>query len=204
IAGSTARAQTINSPIPSTITFLSGASGVVFALENTNAGAVILTDVSIYRDGAYGNASYTLWYSASSLSGSSTVNTPTWTQIASNTPAVISTSGVYPVFTGLTFNIPASTTYRFCVVSSNAVHYGSAAPGNSSSAGGVNMYVGDYQLSSANVGYSGSGANPSLGNSPRWFYGDVSIIPAAPCTAPPTAGTATASNTTPCSGASVD
>src|SRR5690606_6726904 len=94
IAGSTARAQTINSPIPSTITFLSGASGVVFALENTNAGAVILTDVSIYRDGAYGNASYTLWYSASSLSGSSTVNTPTWTQIASNTPAVISTSGV--------------------------------------------------------------------------------------------------------------
>src|SRR5690606_10405238 len=37
-----------------------------------------------------------------------------------------------------------------------------------------------------------------------WFYGDVSIIPAAPCTAPPTAGTATASNTTPCSGASVD
>src|SRR5690606_20255692 len=103
------QAQVVNSPVPSTVTFLSGASGVTFVLENTNAGALILTDVDMYRDGAYGTANYTLWYSATSISGASTVNTPDWTLIASSTPATISTSGVYNIFTGLTFNIPAST-----------------------------------------------------------------------------------------------
>jgi hypothetical protein len=204
VLGKTVSAQTVVSPVPTTTTFLSGASGITFNLENTNAGPIIVTGVDMYMDVASSGATYTLWYTTSALSGTSTVNTPTWTQIATNTPAAISASGVYPIFTGLTFNMPGTTTYRFCVVSSNRVDYGSAAPGNTATAGGVSLRVGDFQIAAANVGYAGSGANPSLANTPRWFYGSVTFMPAAPCVAPPTPGNPVASSTNVCSGGNLD
>src|SRR5690606_307401 len=54
---------------------------------------------------------------------------------------------------------------------------------NTYSAGGVNLYIGNYQINSMNVGYGGP-------NNPRYLCGSITYIPAIPCSGTPTAGTA--------------
>lgn len=182
-AGKQLYAQTtISTTAPSSFTFLSGSCGVTFVLDNTNSYAVTLTEVKMWRNTASTSATYTLWYSATSLSGSGTVQPSAWSQIAQVSPSNVSTSAVYSIFNGLSFTIPANTKYRFCVQSSNRVDYSTSNTSNIFSSGGINLLIGNYQISGSNVGYAGSGTNVSLANNPRFFHGSVTFAPA--CNAP--------------------
>jgi len=177
---------------------VTGSAAVTFVVENTNASAILLTQVDIFCGSTVTSGTVpTLWYSATSLSGAPTIATPTWTSIATGSPIVFSTSGYYPALTGLSFIIPAATQYRFAVQMSAGVSYsGTAGPPspNTFSAGGVNLKVYDAQISAANIGYAGS--FPSPANNPRAFTGRIVFTAATPCTGTPAPGN-TLSNANP-------
>ncbi len=190
-----AQGQTINTTVGSTN--YTGSNGVgsnyaiTFAIENNSGGGILLTGVSNwYTTGE--NGAVQLWYSATSLSGTyGTLAGPTWTQVGTGTETCTAT-GVTPiVFTpALSFLIPNGTTYRFALNSASYCHYSGASPVPSPSSfttAGVTLHCGDYQIASMNVGYGYT-------NTPRWFTGSVTFVPAGPCTAPPTPGTATSSS----------
>src|SRR5690606_19711074 len=101
-----AQSTTITTPLPTAAASLSGANATItFAIQNTNAYAMTLTDVEFYRDGATSGWTYTLWYSTTNLSGPpGNVNTPNWTSIASTVASTVSTLAIHPLFTGLSFN----------------------------------------------------------------------------------------------------
>ncbi len=184
---------------------VSGSSAITFVVENTNSSPWLLTDVDVHFLTASNGAAVNLWYSATSLSGAPTIATPAWTKI---TPASVTLSvpadGIVPVFTGLNFSIPANTTYRFAVESSLNIRYsgsGAITP-NTFTNSGIILKCGDFQIASANVGYGGN--LPSPANNPRYFTGAIKLVPAGPCTNPPTAGTAVASSSLVCVGANVN
>lgn len=179
-----------------------GASTITFVVENNTGGAIFLTDVEHYFQTASNNATITLWYSATSLSGNPTIATPAWTAITSNTLSVPA-NGVVPCFTGMTFQIPNATQYRFAIQSTNSIRYSGATPVPSPSTftnAGVTLKVGDAQVAGGNVGVGGS--FPNAANNPRWFTGLIKFAPAfIPCANPLVPGTATASATAVCIGA---
>src|SRR5688572_8637285 len=176
-------------------------TAVTFVIENTNAFPVLLTNVGSWINSGDAPGTYQLWYSATSLSGLPAIASPTWTQIAQVTafppPA---TSGITNIFTGLSFTIPAGTQYRFAVwYVTTASHYSGTGVGTVSpstfTGGGVNLKVGDVQISGQYVGYGGA-------NNPRWFTGTVTFQPASPCTNPPVPGTVTSTQNPVCLGES--
>ncbi|MCX7742963.1 MAG: GEVED domain-containing protein [Flavobacteriales bacterium] len=171
-----------------------GSSAITFVVENTNAFPVLLTNVEVYWQTANSGTVPSLWYSSTSLSGPPTITAPNWTLITTAPALTIPANGYYNTFTGLSFLIPAGTIYRFAVQSTNGIRYSGASPVPSPSTfsgGGVNLHVYNYQISGLNVGYGG--AFPSPPNNPRAFTGSITIQPALPCVAPPTAGNAVAS-----------
>lgn len=170
-----------------------GNSAITFAIENTNPYPVVLDSIYTYFQTASNNATVTLWYSATSLSGATGgITTPNWTVITTGTISVPA-NGYVPTFGNIAFTIPASTTYRFAVQSSASIRYsGAAGPPspNSFSGAGVNLLSGAAQIAAANVGYGG--AFPTPGNQPRWFTGAIVFTPqSSACVAPPTGGTTT-------------
>ncbi|RYD56624.1 MAG: T9SS type A sorting domain-containing protein [Sphingobacteriales bacterium] len=196
---SEAGAQTITTT-GTTNSSLSGTASISFVVENTNTNAVLLTDLSSLRTTASNGVTYTLWYSATSLSGTSTVATPAWTQIATIAPANVTASAISPIFSGLSFVIPAGTSYRFALMSTGTINYTTGGT-NSTASGGINVFTGNHTIGGSNVGYSGSGG--SLGTTPRYFVGTLVFTPLTPCVAPPTAGNSVASLGTICLGSQV-
>lgn len=158
------------------LTYLTGDAVVTFAIANANAVPVTLTKLDVYASATSspGSTTGTLWYSATSLSGAPTVATPTWTVVAAGSPVAISADGFYTFLSGLSFTIPANTTYRFAFQSSNGVIYGNSttAP-NSFTADGLTLLAGNSQISAANIGYTG--AFPTGTITPRYFYGTAYV-----------------------------
>src|SRR6185503_643935 len=109
---------TINTTVGSTgYTATNGVTGnsmITFVIENNSGGAILLTQVGNYFQTASNNATVTLWYTSSSLSGTPNVVTPTWTSITSNTISVPA-DGIVNCFTALSFTIPNATQYRFAL-----------------------------------------------------------------------------------------
>ncbi|HRH37256.1 MAG TPA: hypothetical protein PK760_02855, partial [Flavobacteriales bacterium] len=190
---------------------VTGSAAVTFAVQNTNAFAVTLTDVSVVLN-SLSVASGTvcnLWVTSTCLSGVTTtaagcvaggISAPTWTNIA--TSAAIPVTGgatLYDVFPGLNYNIPASTTLRFAVQSSGGITYsGAAGPPspNTFTGGGVTLMSGGATIGGLNVGYGG--AFPGPANSPRWFTGSITFAPSTPCSGTPNPGNTTASVSAAC------
>lgn len=177
----------------------SGTGGfITFVVENTSATPIYLTDVGNWTSSVDNGVTYTLWYSASSLSGSpGTLATPTWTVAGTNTVSGIAGTAlaVNTVISGMTFTIPAGTTYRFALATTGTNRYsgtgvGTASP-NNFSANGVTLYAGDHQIAGAYIGYGAT-------NNPRFFTGSITFVPAGPCVNPPTAGAAVASSSLVC------
>lgn len=197
---------TIATPYTGPFTFFaSPANAASFVIENTNAGAVILTGVSQYCETSENNSVWELYYSATSLSG---VGTPVpggnWTLIATSGPTPVTSTGVVPVFTGLSFPIPGGTQYRFVMRNTgpgNAAYASDAATPsvNLISSGGINLKTGTNQIAGQNVGYSGNGT--TLGTSPRYWHGAVTFVPSGPCTDPPIAGIVNTTANPACKGA---
>jgi len=189
-----------------------GQNGITFVIQNTNGFPAVLTEVGNYFTGT-GTTNAELWYSATSLSGlPGAVNALNgWTQI-SNASVVINngspfnaTVGTYnSLFTGLTFVIPANTTYRFFLGSSVTMEYTGttnptgAIPVNFTNTG-VNLQIGEHLIGGNFVGYGGGVAGPTF--NPRAFTGGVTLnLLSTPCAGTPTAGTSVAVPTNPCPG----
>lgn len=178
-------------------------SAVTFTVENANTVDYLLTDIGIFWQTVNSNTNVELWRSDSSISGPATISAPLWTSIATAGPIAVATNDYYPTFTGLAVIIPANSVVRFAIQSSTGIRYSGAAGPPTPSAftsAGISLYSGDHSISGAVVGYGGSFPTPT--NTPRWFTGSVTLIPAVPCTSPPTAGTVSASDTLLCPGAS--
>jgi hypothetical protein len=179
-----------------------GNSSVTFVIENTNGYGIILDSIQAFKGVTYplANAKFYLWYSATKLSDTSTINVANgWVLIDSTNPLTL-VAGYNTIFSTLGFVIPAATQYRFALRSTAGSSFSGTAtvfPTPSIlSDGGVNLHLGDDQIAGANVGYAGVFPKPLT--NPRWFTGAISFRPNLPCTTPPTAGKTTASSTTLC------
>ena len=186
---------TINTNLAGTTQTGSAGNGITFGIENTNAGAQLLTDVAYYVQTVHSNTVFELWMSNTSLSGPQPTAYPAagWTLIATTTMGTITGTGsIQPVFTGLTHIIPGNTTQRFSLVNTNtAPRYAGAGTPNVFSAGGVNLLLGNHQIAGQDVGYAATITN-------RRWAGSITFMPADPCTGQVSAGTATASITDAC------
>jgi hypothetical protein len=181
--------------------------GITFVIQNTNPYPAILNSLT-YWNSVAATKDFTLWYSSSSISGAPTFP-PTvaagWNTVATVTGVAMAASVQSPIFTGLTFVIPANTTYRFFLISANVQYTGVTAPPNPSGVSpttftntGVNFLVAEAQIAGQNVGWGG-------GNfSPRAFLGSATLtLLSTPCSGQPTAGVASASPTNPCPGTNI-
>src|SRR5690554_778917 len=110
---------TISTNLAGTTSTGSGGNAITFAIENTTGGAQLLTDVGYYlQSGTHSNHVFELWVSSTSLSGQPPLTYPAagWTMVATVTTGTITTTGIQPLFTGLTHIIPGNTTQRFAMV----------------------------------------------------------------------------------------
>ncbi len=182
-----------------------GQNGITFVIQNTNPYPAVLNSVSNFF-GTFGSgiANFTLWYSATSLSGAPGVITaPTWSPVASvtgvNCPAGTQTT-VFPL---LAFSIPAGTTYRFFLesptITLDYVNSGATVTPNVFTNNGVSLIVGDATIAGLGVGFGGPASGPTF--NPRSFIGSVSLtLLSSPCVGTPTAGIASALPANPCPG----
>lgn len=147
---------------------------ITFAVENNSGGPIRLTDVGNWTATSHNGQTSTLYYSATSLSG--TVGTfPSitgWTAIDVNTVSGITATTVNPVNVNMNFIIPDATIYRFAILTTGTNYYsGTSATPNNFTVGGVSLYTGNYQISGQNVGYAAT-------ISPRYFTGSITFEPA--------------------------
>jgi len=172
----------VTTGLPSAASSGSGANYyITFIIENTNTYPIVITSIDMYRASTSNGNQYTLFYNPTVLSG--TPNLPTgWTKIDSAICSTVSTTAIHPTFSGLSFVIPASTTYRFAVQTngSNLNYGGATTTPNSFINGGVRIGNGNYMINSLNVGYWGNSTNP------RFWCGTVTFMPAGPPCNPPT------------------
>lgn len=201
-------------PYTGTNSLVAGAQ-IAFVIENTNAYPILLTGIGNYATTADNNSIWRLFYTATELSGSTTnCESGAWSLVATSSATTVAASGITPLnFTGLSFLIPANTQYRFALENSGPgnIRYtgtGTTCPNlspelNTFSGGGVNLKNGCAQIAGQNIGWSGAGIALDA-NTPRYFTGSITFVPALPCVTPPTPGSATATPSTPvCSGASI-
>ncbi|MEO7924831.1 MAG: HYR domain-containing protein [Chitinophagaceae bacterium] len=166
---------------------LTGPAQVSFVLRNNNGNPVLLTGIGNWCTGAEINSVWQLYYTATALTGTATnVTAPPWTFIATSTPTAVGATGITPInFPGLNFPIPGGTQYRFALrnIGPGVCRYsgtGGILSPATFSGGGVDLLIGSAQISSVNVGYSGSGTALTL--TPRYFTGFVTFVPGTqPC-----------------------
>lgn len=151
-------------------------SYITFIITNNNTYDILLTEVgryiATYSSGVY----FTLYYSATSLSGPLNINSSDWIQIHPGNQITYTTSKVYAANSLTNFVIPAGSTYRFASKSNGTNTYAYVSPNgpysNMFTLNGVTFATGNYQINGAAVGYAGS-------NSPRFFSGSIKWTPLA-------------------------
>lgn len=173
-----------------------GPSVVTFCIANNRSTPVTLLGLDNYMSTTNAATSWTLLYSATSLSGQP--NVTTWTTIATVTGPTVTGTGIFGLFSGLSFSIPANTTYRFAVqTTAGSINYGGATTTpNAQSVSNIELSRGDYIIAGSSVGYAGTASAPPF--SPRFFCGTVYLDTALViCSGAPTAGTITTPAFTP-------
>ncbi len=181
-----------------------GSGTVTFNFENTNTSDILITDIEGIV-GTTATVSVDFWYKPTPVNGSpgniSVANG--WTLVATGSIAGVAnttTSTTQSFFTGLSFNVPAGTTYGFAISAYNGTagvqrYHTIVAPNLPTvtlSAGGCNIITG------TNIGFGGGAPPTTPTNTPRGWLGSISFIPATPCTTPPNAGSAMANDSTVC------
>ena len=154
-----------------TATTTTSAGGVTFVITNTNAYPIKLTNVGYYVSTSDNGQLYTLYYSSTSLSGPQPTTWPAanWSLVGSATVSGVTTTGIQNIINGLTFNIPANTTYRFSLLKGTIIPlYASSSTSNTFSAAGVNLHLGNYQINGLNVGYAYT-------ITPRYWCGSITF-----------------------------
>jgi hypothetical protein len=171
-------------PIVTTFTNNNGSSVVTFNFQNTNPYGVLITDVGGIT-GTSGANTAELWFKPTAISGPTGAISVAngWTQVATqpftgvaNTTTTVS----QPMLSGLSFLVPAGSTYAFAF-GCNSLRYSTLAAGTYTvSSGGCDLLTG------TNIGYGGTLTSPT--NSPRGFIGSINFTAAVPCTGTPSAG----------------
>jgi len=186
--------------------FLAGPAFVTFAVQNTNS-----FDIAITSIGCFGNTSAspaplqpTLWMSSTSLSGApGTIGSPNWTSVAVGSSITVSSNGIVPFLSNLVLVIPAGQTRRFALSSDGGMAYSGTSATvptpNTHSAGGVNLLVGNADVSGSGVGYAGVFPSGST-FTPRFFTGTITFIQASACAGTPAPGNTVSSVSTVCPG----
>src|SRR5690606_22013739 len=152
-----------------------GTAFITFAVHNHSGSAIKLTEVGNWTATAHNGKYSTLYYSATSLSGTvGTFPMLGWDTVSSQEVAGITATTVNTVNSGMEFEIPNNTTYRFAILTTGTNYYSSSSSPNSFTVDGVTLYAGDYQISGSNVGYAAT-------LTPRFFTGYITFEPA--CTA---------------------
>jgi hypothetical protein len=170
-----------------------GNSTVTFNFQNTNTFDVIITGI----DGIVGiNGANTaqLWFKPGAIAGPpgaiSAANG--WTQVLGGVQTFTgvlntTTTTTQNFISGISLTVPAGQTYGLCV-GATSLRYSSIPAGTYTfPGGGCNVICG------TGVSYGGAAIPAAPTFTPRGFLGSVTFIPAPPCTAPPTAGTVSAS-----------
>ncbi len=197
--GSTSFAQTT---ITTTYVNNNGFSLVTFNFVNNNPNPVMITSIGSISSGA-GAQTATLYYKATPINGLPPAINPAngWNTVATGTFTPPGAT-VTPFLTGLTFQVPANTTYGFAIETASLA-YSSLVAGagiSTTSGGGCSIVTGD------NIGYGGAAAPASPTNTPRGFIGFVTFsnVATTPCTGTPAPGNTVASATTACGGTTVN
>lgn len=161
-------------------------SAACFVIENTNTIDATLRQIDCYWIPTSNGAVPKLWYSATSLSDTPTIQSPAWSLIATGAPMVITTAGYYTTFSSLSFVIPAGSQYRFAIESDKGIAYSGTTAitptPNIFSSAGINLKVGNAQISSLNIGFCGGFPSPTF--NPRFFTGRIVVNTTLPTVAP--------------------
>jgi hypothetical protein len=179
-----------------------GSGTVTFNLENTNSFDIIITDIDGVT-GSSGSLTAELYYNLTPVSaGPAAIDTSAgWHLAASGTftgVANSSTTVTQNFLSGLSFLVPANTTYGMAVFATGQRYFSHPGGITTDSAGGVKIITG------TNIGWGGGTPPAAPGNSPRGWIGEISFVPAIACTGTPSAGDAIASFGLVCSGSSFD
>lgn len=182
---------------------------VTFNISNTNADAIILTDISTLIDaGAAGTNTFTLYYNTTAINSSGGIWTQGeigdglngWQIAGSETITLTADPNPQQVISGMTVIIPGGSTYGFALSATTTLPYETLNAGdgvNNFPNSGVILQTGD------NIGWGGTAASPSSTpvNYPRGWVGCIGWISATPCDGAPNGGTAVSSVTNACPGA---
>jgi hypothetical protein len=174
-----------------------GNSCVTFVVENTNSYSILLNEIELIKsNSAAGPFVYTLWSSATSLSGAPNISKPIWDSVTT-TSNLNMVNGYNTIITSLNYSIAPNTKIRFAIVNQQgginfSGNFVTNCTPSTLSANGVNLLLGDAQFSSYNIGFAGTFPTPTI--EPRWFTGSITFLPNVPCTTPPIAGTAISSS----------
>jgi len=176
---------------------INGNSCVTFVVENTNNYSILLNEIELIKSGnAFGPFAYTLWASATSLSGAPNISKPIWDSVTT-TSNLNMVNGYNTIINNLNYPIAANTIIRFAIVNQQgginfSGTFSTGCTPSILSANGVNLLLGNVQTSGSNVGFAGIFPTPTI--EPRWFTGSITFLPNIPCTTPPVAGTAISSS----------
>ncbi|TDH26894.1 hypothetical protein EXU57_08800 [Segetibacter sp. 3557_3] len=168
-----------------------GAAHLAFLVDNSNFVPVKFTGVSNYIQPRDNDATWTLFYSATSTTGPSLIPSSDWTEVGTSGAVPVSYPSITPIFQGLNVIIPARTAYRF-VLRKNA------GPGvlrlsnlgakvfiqNNFLARGVYLKIGNFKPTefTSTVGFVGG--SPGLEYGTGHFTGSITFDEPPACTAP--------------------
>jgi hypothetical protein len=177
-----------------------GSGTVTFNFQNTNSYPIIITGIDGVT-GTSGTVTTQFFYKTTPLNGSpGTIDaTGGWTLVSSGTITGVSntsTTVTQNFLTGLSFMVPANTTYAFAVFATGQRYHTLAAGNYADSAYGVKILTG------TNISYGGGTPPSTPTNTPRGWIGTIKFIPAISCSGMPTAGAAISSTSIACSGQS--
>jgi len=193
---------TITATATSAVYYSATGGAFVFGVRNNNNDPITITDFGNYTETGI-NATYTLWYKSTPVTGTPGAITTAngWTQIAGPyTLTAAQPTGLTAMFSNINFQIPGNTIYRFAIVGegSNSPYYATANAGPSVfEGGGVEIISQDNAVS---PGYGGPITGPA--NTPRGFLGSITFKPANACSTP-IGGTAAVTPASICAGGSV-
>jgi hypothetical protein len=164
-----AQQYTIATGTVTTPTSITGA--ITFGLKNTNPYPIKVTSISMHM-AASATASFKLWYHTSAFTGVPNISTANgWVLATTNIPNP-PTTAVHPMFTGLSFIIPANTLYRMAIEGSGGnVYYFPTGQGlDLYSSNGLELYTQDNPISPTYVGNM-----PTPPTTPRAFLGTIAF-----------------------------
>lgn len=176
-----------------------GSGGATFNLQNTNNYPIIISEFrGVIGSGVTSPVS--IYFNNTPVSGPPAAITVAngWNLVADGSVSVVpntTTTTTQTLLTGLSFIIPANTTYGILVYALNQRYFTLPAGTTTIAQSGVNLITG------TNIGYGGTGIPPVAPNlTPRGWIGQIIFTPAIACSGTPTSGNAVASLGYACSG----